>query len=342
MSLLPACKQPQINSTRAAARPGPVARTAPAKYERCARVDPAAASKVQPITVAGVKLSVRGSVLRYSGKPPSRRLVLGVLGDTRAASPDTLARLGPLVRRFKQEGAAAVALLGGVDGSYEGVRAVLARLQQGGLPVLALPGDRASRGGFSGAVENVGAGVVDLIRVRAVVHPGASLLGLPGYYRAHHLLAGAQGCSYDGADLERLATLSAGLPGPRVLLSHGPPRGQGPEAVDRAFGGVNVGDARLGSLIRRGKISVVLCAHVHESGGRATTVDGAPVKPGAWSPSLVLNVGAADATPHQDLSGAWSTGTAALVEFEGGQARFRMIEISRLGASKPARTGPSR
>lgn len=341
--LVPACKEPQVNTTHAAARPKLPQTTTAIQFEHCARVDPAAAKKVQPITLAGVKLSVQGAALRFSGKPASTgRLVLGVLGDTRAASPDTLARLGPLSRRFKQAGAAAVVVLGGVAPTYDGVREVLARLREGGLPVLALPGDRASRSGFSGAVENLGAGVVDLIRVRAVVHPAASLVGLPGYYRAHHLLAGPQGCSYDGADLTRLAALAAGLPGPRVLLSHGPPRGSGPTAVDRAFGGVNVGDPLMGELMRRGKLTVVLSAHVHESAGRATTLSGDPVAQGAWSPTLVLNVGAADATPHQDLRGAWSTGTAALVEVEARRARFRMVELSRLTASPPSESGPSR
>ena len=300
-------------------------------------------AKVKPITLAGVKLSPVGPLLRYAGdKHQPSRLVLGVLGDTREALPATLAKLTLLVREFRRGGAAAVVLLGGVDETYEGIRAVLASLQQEGLPVLALPGDRESRSGFSGAVENLGAGVVDLIRVRAVVHPGGSLVGVPGYFRAHHLLAGEQGCSYDAVDMERLGTLTAQLPAPRVLLSHGPVRGTGARDVDRAFGDVNVGDPLLTRLVRRGKVNVVLSAHVHESAGRARTLGGVPVAEGAWATSLLLNVGAADTTPHEDLRGAWSSGTAALVELEGSRARFRMIKFSQLTVSKGVGGGPVR
>jgi len=184
--------------------------------------------------------------------------------------------------------------------------------------------------------------VVDFTRVRAVVHPGGSLVGVPGYYRAHHLLAGEQGCSYDAGDIERLWALAARLPAPRILLSHGPARGTGPGDLDRAFGGVNVGDPLLTRLVQRGKVSVVLSAHVHESAGRARTLDGTPVAEGAWAPSLLLNVGAADTTPHEDLGGAWSFGTAALVEVEQSRARFRMIKFSQLTESKGAGGGASR
>lgn len=308
------------------------------KYEHCARFDAAAGARVKPITIGGVKLTVQGPVLRAAGgRQAARRLVLGVLGDTREATAANLTRLGLLGQHFKRRGAVAIVVLGGIDASYEGVRAVLAKLQ-GSLPVLALPGDRASRSGFSGAVDNLGSGVVDFTRVRAVQLPGASLVGLPGYFRAAHLMAGEQGCSYDAGDLARLARLASRLPRPRVLLSHGPPRGQGTAALDRAFGDINIGDPALPALVRRGGFGLVLCAHVHESGGRATTVDGRPVGPGVWASSLMLNVGAADSTPHEDLQGAWSRGSAALVELSGQQVRYRMIDLSRLtpaGGVKP-------
>lgn len=339
--LLPACKKPHPG-----ARPdASIKRSAGkqnAKYQHCARVDPGAAGKVKPITMAGVELSLVGPVLSGGGQHRPGRLVLGVLGDTREALPATLKKLGLLVGEFRRAKAAAVVLLGGIDKSYEGVRAVLARLREGGLPVLALPGDRASRAGFSGAVENLGGGVVDFTRVKAVVHPRATLVGLPGYFRAHHLLAGEQGCSYDAPDLRLLGALAARLPAPRVLLSHGPMRGSKPGDVDRAFGDINVGDPLITRLVVDGKFAVVLSAHVHESAGRARTLGGEPVAEGAWTPTLQLNVGAADTTPHEDLAGGWSSGTAALVELEPARARFRMIKLKLLTASKAAASGASR
>jgi hypothetical protein len=66
---------------------------------------------------------------------------------------------------------------------------------------------------------------------------------------------------------------------------------------------------------------------VHESAGRATTLDERPVGEGEWSDSLLLNVGSADSVPHEDLAGRWSRGSAALVELEGERARYRMVSL---------------
>jgi len=298
-------------------------------YEHCARVNPSPLPKLMaaepgPITLAGVQLFARGAVLRPRQKPSPGRLKLGVLGDTRQALPATLARLRHLAKQMKRLGAQAIIVLGGIDSTFEGIRDVLAQLSPK-LPVLALPGDRESRSGFSGAAVNVGQQVVDLILVKALVLPGASLVGVPGYHLPHHLMAAEQGCSYDWADLQALVSLARELPGPRVLLAHGPPRGAGPHAVDRAFGDINIGDPLLGRLLQQGQFAFGLFSHVHESAGRATTLKGEPVAENQWSTSLLLNVGAVDTVPNQDLQGRWSRGTAALVEVEDRRARYRMI-----------------
>lgn len=274
------------------------------------------------------RLLPRGELLHAAAAPAAARrgrLVIGAVGDTKEALPETLDRLGRVVTRMRAAGASLLVVLGGLDTSFEGQRAVLRALS--GLPVVGLPGDRESRSGWQAALESLGDGGLDLTRVRGLALPGASLLGVPGYFLSHHLHAKEQGCGYDRRDLERLARRIRALPQPRVLLSHGPPRGAGETAIDRAFGGVNIGDPELAELCRRASIRFGLFAHVHESAGRATTVDGRVVREGEWSDSLLLNVGAADSVPHEDLAGRWSRGTAALLELEGTQARFRMLEL---------------
>jgi hypothetical protein len=269
----------------------------------------------------------RGELL-HAAAPATKggaRLVLGAVGDTKEALPETLERLGRVVTRMRAGGASLLVVLGGLDTSFEGQRAVLRALS--GLPVVGLPGDRESRSGWQAALESLGDGGLDLTRARGIALPGASLIGVPGYFLSHHLHAKEQGCGYDRRDLERLARRIRALPQPRVLLSHGPPRGAGETAIDRAFGGVNIGDPELAELSRRASIRFGLFAHVHESAGRATTIDGRVVREGEWSDSLLLNVGAADSVPHEDLAGRWSRGTAALLELEGTQARFRMLEL---------------
>jgi hypothetical protein len=296
------------------------------------------------------KLKAQGDVLRAApalmARAKETRITLGVLADTKEALPATLARLDQITAHFKRRGVQAIVLLGGVAKTYEGVRAVLKRLQRV-APVLALPGDRASREGFSAAAEAFPGRVVDLVKVRAVVLPGLTLIGVPGYHLQHHLLAKEQGCGYSSADLDTLSKLVGTLPGPRILLAHGPPRGAGPLAVDRAFGQVNIGDPLLKRLMaggpvgQRAALSLGVFGHVHEAAGHATTIEGAVVRPTTWSDSLLLNVGSADSVPHQDLRGRWSRGSAAIIEVLNGRARYRLVQPIQPPAAAPAPPAPS-
>lgn len=278
------------------------------------------------MSFGALELRPRGEVLEPASRQPAARLVIGALGDTREALPETLSQVEQLVQALRRGGATAVVVLGGLDTTFEGTRAVLQRIS-GVLPVVALPGDRESRSGWQAAMDALGARGADLTRGRGLVVPGGSMVGVPGYFLPHHLFAREQGCSYDARDLDRLAALARRLPPPRLLLSHGPPRGQAPHSVDRAFGGINLGDPRLRALMESAQIRFGLFAHLHESAGHATTLDDRPVPEMVWSDSLLLNVGSADSVPHETLDGSWSGPTAALLELDGGRGRYRMIHL---------------
>lgn len=309
-------------------------RPAPTRYEACARLEPPPAGKVKPITLGGVRLVPDGPVLRPAPDQPrsaGQHLVLGVLGALHRADAKNLARLRAVRDHLVGQGAQGIVVLGGLDPEYQGIRALLGALH-GLVPLLALPGELESRSGFSGALENLGAGVVDFTLVRAVLHPAATLVGVPGYHLVHHLTARQQGCSYDGLDLAELAALARDLPRPRVLLAHGPPRMSGPHALDRAFGGINAGDPLLTRLLQDGGFSHGFFSHLHESAGRSLTSGAGPLAAGIGA--LLLNVGSADATPHQHLDGTTSRGTAALVTLSMGWATHRIIDLAKLG--KPA------
>jgi hypothetical protein len=299
-------------------------------FEHCARLG-LSPRDLRPLRLAGVMLRPHGALLEAEpGAAPVARLALGLLGDSKEALAATLSNVDALVARFRAAKTDAVVLLGGIDARFEGTRAVLLRLR-GAAPVLALPGDRESRAGFQAAVDALGADGVDLTRTRALLTSGVALLGVPGYHLTHQLLAGEQGCGYDDRDIAALVELIRGRGAARLLLAHGPPRGSGEAAIDRAFGGVNIGDPLLTRLMREADIRFGAFAHVHEATGRATTRDGRPVGEGRWSSSLLLNVGAVDSVPHEDLAGRWSRGSAALLELEtrsdGGRARYRRIEL---------------
>lgn len=300
----------------------------PRPFQHCLGSTTFSGESFKPVWIGADQVFPNGGILRSKKKAsPGDSLVLGVLSDTKEALPATLRGLDALAERFTKASVAAIVVLGGIDPSFEGTKTVLSHLAKT-APVLALPGDRESRSGFQAAVQNAGARVIDLVRFRAVVLSAASLIGIPGYYLPHHLLAKEQGCSYDEKDLKNLIPLAKELPAPRLLLSHGPPLGSGPQAVDWAFGRVNIGDPQLRELMSRAGIQFGLFGHVHESTGHATALDGSPVSPSSWSTSLLLNVGSADSVPHENLDGTWSSGAAAIVEIADGKARYRMLSIN--------------
>ena len=82
-----------------------------------------------------------------------------------------------------------------------------------------------------------------------------------------------------------------------ALVSHGPPRGEGAEAIDRIYEHRNVGDPAMAAMIKELKIPFGFFGHILEAGGRATDDVGNPIKPGHLSKSLFANAGSASAIP---------------------------------------------
>jgi hypothetical protein len=267
--------------------------------------------------------------LAERGKP----FVLGVIADTKEPLPPTLDNLRRFAGVFAREKVAAVLALGGLGASEDEIARVLGALEAARAPVLALPGDREPEHAFHAAVARAraaGLDVIDLAEVRVVDGGGFSLVSLPGYPWPHYLGAGAAGCRYAPADVQALRGLFDGLTAPRIFAAHTPPRGGGPDAIDWALGGANVGDPLLARALPDLGAVLGLFAHVDEAGGRAeglADADGGVgrVAENTWARRLWLNPGSADAVPHQLVAGGISRGQAALVEFSDGKVRYRVI-----------------
>lgn len=280
--------------------------------------------------LAGFHFEVAGS--HWRGTLPagegidSRRhqLTFAVLADTREALPATLARLDALHAVFEREHVDAVVLLGGIDATFEGTRAVLRRLL-GPWTLIAMPGDRISREGFAAAMRELDKRAIDATLAPVIALPSLVLINVPGYFLTRHLMADTQGCSYDAVDVDRLVKAAGEAGKPRLLFSYGPPLGHGAAAVDRGMGELSYGDPQLSRLISRAGIHFGVFGHISEASGHATTVDGQAVEPGRWTSSLLLNVGSADAVPHERLDGRWASGEAALLWIDGQRARFRLL-----------------
>lgn len=314
--------------------------TAKPAFVPCATMNEPSGALTPTIRIQGAALTARGSRLvaeRLGRDGDTRRaspLRLGVLADTREALPATVEALVALRSAFIDAKVDAIIVLGGIEATFDGMRLLLTRLGTG-VPLLAMPGDLASHEGFQAALRELGSRAVDLTSYRLVELPGATLAAVPGYYRRHHIAAGPQGCSYSPGDLQQLGkALAARGAIPRVVLSYGPPRGDGAHAVDRAYGDVNIGDRSLARLMRETGARFGLFSHVCESGGHATDLDGHPVAEDSWSDSLLVNVGAADSVPCQRLDGSWWASSAVIFEVSARGARFRRVH-SRKPRTRP-------
>jgi Icc-related predicted phosphoesterase len=243
-----------------------------------------------------------------------RRLVLGAIADTHGALPATLAEVERFAARFGERGVDAVAALGDLGASEDEIARVLAALRPAHAPILAIAGEREPENAFHAAVKRVqkdGIEIVDLVDKRRMDIGDIDIVSLPGYPVTR------TGCRYRQADLEGVRALLAGRDRarPLVVLGHMPPRGSQAQAIDRGLGDANVGDGDVTALLEAIAPSLALFAHVDEAGGRAQAAGA-----GEW-----INVGAADAVPHELVGGGSAGAGAAIVEFSDGKARLERL-----------------
>jgi len=78
--------------------------------------------------------------------------------------------------------------------------------------------------------------------------------------------------SYD-FDEEQARALLTRCPPNAVLVSHSPPKG----VVDRSSSGQSLGSVAVREAMDRTRPRLVVCGHIHASGGRSEVVDGVAV-----------------------------------------------------------------
>lgn len=315
---------------------GPARHVEPFAYQRCAPLE-APRKKLRPVELAGVWLRPEGYTLAAAPEASGwvrKRLVLGVLADPREALLGTLQNIDALTDRFNRHKVHAIIVLGGIASTANDQQRILSRLLRATeVPVLVLPGDLAARDELRKTLDALGHRIVDLSEARILRHPAATLISLPGHHLARQLRAGKEGCAYQGPDLRDLEMKGKDGAPPRLLLAYGPPRGKGPDAIDRSLTGVNCGSVALRELMDRAQISFGLFAHVNEAGGAATTRAGSRLGEQTWSTSMLLNVGSVQAVPQRGLDGQWRHGMGVVVELRDGRARFRSIDLEAAPAS---------
>ncbi len=306
-----------------------------AEKECAAPIELAAA---QPLDLAGRKASLTGYKLSFADKDPDK-LVFGVLGAINEDSGANLLNLKKYLKFFADQKVDAIVVTGDVGETADGIKRAIAALAESKLPVLVIAGNRECRADFTDGVNAARAqfpNVVNMNMVRAVEFPEATLISLPGYHDPEYITC-ATGCRYYKANVDEVIRLAKEAKSTPFLVAHGPPRGEGSQALDFAVSGGNVGDPEVGRAIREGNFSFGFFPNIKEAGGRATDLAGSTVvKEGVLAKTLFLNPGPADSVGWEMNDGTKSSGFAATVTVNQGEASWKLFRAKPLTAAEKA------
>ena len=252
-------------------------------------------------------------------------LRIGALAGLKDADDANLAWIKKLVAELKKRGAEVLVADGDLGDNPDEQETLLGALVESGLPVVAVAGNREIRSELDAAeaeLRKKGAKIYDMSHTRIVELGDATLYGLPGAFERRQLHSDGA-CIYTAKDIDALAgALERPQAAPAVVVASVPPRGQDAKALDVSEG-QNIGDARLGALVKRAPFGIF--GQVWESGGRAVDARGAPVAQNAESDQLYLNPGAADHTPWPMSDGSTVAGQAALLTVRGKRASWMRV-----------------
>jgi Icc-related predicted phosphoesterase len=263
----------------------------------------------------------------------SRGPVLGLLSGIKDMEPETRATLDGFIAAFEKADVDALVIGGDCSSEPEGLDQILDYLAKAtNRPLLFIAGNMERGAALNYAIlKQRRAGNLHLLNldlIRRYDGDGVDVLGLGGYHdKAYLHLAG--GCVYKEKDVDVLAQAAAASDDPTVLLSHGPPRMKGQQAIDYVPGADNVGDARLTSLITKAKIPFGVHGHILEAAGRATDLAGKPLPPKKPHAALFIDQGSANPLPWKLNDGTTSYGLAALLTIDGKKASYEFLRAPK-------------
>lgn len=308
-----------------------------AEKECAAPIDPGPTTDVK-IGERAAKLS--GAHLTFSDKDTDGELVLGLVGPINEDSGENMLALKRYVKFFQDEKADAIVVTGDVGDINAGITRVLKELAGAKVPVLVLAGNQECRAEFTDGVtaaQRDATNIVNMNTTRVVEFPELLLVSLPGYHDPNYIKC-STGCRYFQTTLDEVVREAKDAKVPVALVSHGPPRGSGNQALDFAGAAGNVGDTAIASAIEAGKIAFAFASNIKEAGGRATA-DAAGttlVKESTPSKSLFINPGPADTFGWEMNDGTKSVGMAAVFKLKGTEGAWKGFRMKPLSAGEKA------
>jgi len=258
-----------------------------------------------------------------------RRAVLGLLAGIKDLEPETKALLDVFIAGFEKADVDAIVIGGDSSSEPDALDQILEYLAKAtNRPLLIVAGNMERGAALNYAIlKQRKAGALHLLNldvIRRYDGDGVDVIGLGGYHdKAYLHLAG--GCIYKEKDVEALERAAAAADDAVVLLTHGPPRQHGTQALDFVPGADNVGDPQLTALIGKAKIPFGIHGHILEAAGRATDAAGKPLPQKKPQPALFVNQGSANPLPWKLNDGSTSYGLAALMTIDGKKASYEII-----------------
>lgn len=309
------------------------------------RADKECAAPIDPGPVTDVKFGDRaaklsGARLTFADKDADGALTFGVLGPINEDSGANMVALKKYVKFFTDEKADAILVTGDSGEVASGIARVLKELGATKLPVYVVIGNRECRSEYTDGVNAAKAelpNIVNLNEVRVVEYPELTLVSLPGHHDPKYVNC-ATSCLYLPSTVEEVVRAAKEAKTPVALIAHGPPRGQGNQALDVAGGTENVGDEAITRAIAEAKIAFGFHSNIKEAGARAAK-DAAGtqlLKEGEASETLFLNPGPADATVGWDMNdGTKAVGLAAVFTLKDGKGSYKLLRLKPMtGAEK--------
>lgn len=285
--------------------------------------------KPYEVQIGDKKFIFEGSTARIESKAkPGREIKFGVISGIKDWHPDTQANLRYFINEWKKEQVEGIIMGGDLAYEEDDLSNIMKLFAETNLPLYVVVGNNDSRSEFNRVIRKLSKNhnnIINMDMVRIMHGDGFDMISLPGYYDKKYT-RGSSSCTYKPEDAQELVKESENLKEPVILITHGPMKLEGKDAIDYAWEAGNVGDEHLTDALREAKnIKFGIMGHILEAGGKANTIDGKLVKQGVYSDSLFLNPGPAQSLGWKMLDGKTSYGMAATLYLKGKKGKYRII-----------------
>ncbi len=205
-------------------------------------------------------------------------------------------------------------------------------------PVFVISGNRECKTVFNSAMATLSEdypNVFNMNIIRRADLDDLDIISMPGYHDPDYVHCPWDKCIYFESDTLSLIDLANESNDEKLLISHGPPRQTHNEGIDVVSEGANVGNPVLTDAIRKANIFFGAFGNIQEAGGKAVNLDGTTIiSQNTFVNSMYLNPGPADSMVWSMNDGTESRGMAAVMEFVGHKARYKIFRIGNKDSEK--------